>query len=176
MRSRSSRPRTCARRSATLARKWQRATNRRMTVNVFQTVAKLKPARIWDGVLARVVNGDRVTIGFVDIDPNAQVPEHRHENEQVGFVLRGSVTMVGDGQSRELGGWWTCSRRFARTGRPPPRSSPFPEGGPRLPTELKQAAILPAIDGQRGSGDEAGGVAGQKDDGGGQLLGASMPA
>jgi quercetin dioxygenase-like cupin family protein len=73
-----------------------------MTVNVFQTVAKLKPARIWDGVLARVVNGDRVTIGFVDIDPNAQVPEHRHENEQVGFVLRGSVTMVVNGQSREL--------------------------------------------------------------------------
>lgn len=71
-------------------------------MNVFQTVAKLKPARIWDGVLARVVNGDRVTIGFVDIDPNAQVPEHRHENEQVGFVLRGSVTMVVDGQSREL--------------------------------------------------------------------------
>ena len=71
-------------------------------MNVFQTVARLKPARIWDGVLARVVNGDRVTIGFVDIDPNAQVPEHRHENEQVGFVLRGSVTMVVDGQSREL--------------------------------------------------------------------------
>lgn len=71
-------------------------------MNVFQTVAKLKPARIWDGVLARVVNGDRVTIGFVDIDPNAQVPEHRHENEQVGFVLRGSVTMVVEGQSREL--------------------------------------------------------------------------
>ncbi|MDQ6712252.1 MAG: cupin domain-containing protein [Candidatus Dormibacteraeota bacterium] len=71
-------------------------------MSVFQAVAKLKPARIWDGVLARVVHGDRLTIGFVDIDPNKQVPEHRHENEQVGFVLRGSVTMVVDGQSREL--------------------------------------------------------------------------
>ena len=71
-------------------------------MSVFQSVSKLKPARIWDGVLGRVVNGDRVTIGFVDIDPNAQVPEHRHENEQVGFVLRGSVTMVVDGQAREL--------------------------------------------------------------------------
>src|SRR3989454_7447617 len=102
MPSRFSRPPTCARRSATLARKWQRATNRRMTVNTYQAVAKLKPARIWDGVLARVVNGDRLTIGFVDIDPNVQVPEHRHENEQVGFVLRGSVTMTVNGQSREL--------------------------------------------------------------------------
>jgi quercetin dioxygenase-like cupin family protein len=73
-----------------------------MRLDVFQAVPRLKPTRIWDGVLARVVNGERLSIGFVDIDPKAQVPEHRHENEQVGFVLRGSVTMVVDGQSREL--------------------------------------------------------------------------
>ena len=71
-------------------------------MDVFQAVPRLKPTRIWDGVLARVVNGDRLSIGFVDIEPNVEVPEHRHENEQVGFVLRGSVTMVVDGQSREL--------------------------------------------------------------------------
>jgi quercetin dioxygenase-like cupin family protein len=71
-------------------------------VSIYRAVSELKPARIWDGVLARVVNGERVTIGFVDIDPDVQVPEHRHENEQVGFVQRGSVTMVIDGQSSEL--------------------------------------------------------------------------
>jgi quercetin dioxygenase-like cupin family protein len=71
-------------------------------MSVYQAVSKLKPTRIWDGVLARVVNGDRLTIGFVEIDPDVQVPEHRHENEQVGFVLRGSVTMVVSGQAREL--------------------------------------------------------------------------
>ena len=71
-------------------------------MDVFQAVAKLRPTRIWEGVLARVVNGERLSIGFVDIDPNVQVPEHRHENEQVGFVLRGSVTMVVDGHAREL--------------------------------------------------------------------------
>ena len=71
-------------------------------MNVFHAVSALKPSKIWDGVLARVVNGDRVTIGFVEIDPGVLVPEHRHENEQVGFVLRGSVTMVVAGQSREL--------------------------------------------------------------------------
>ncbi len=71
-------------------------------MDVFQAVAKLKPTRIWDGVLARIINGDRLTIGFVDIEPNNQVPEHRHENEQVGFVVRGSLTMVVDGQARDL--------------------------------------------------------------------------
>jgi quercetin dioxygenase-like cupin family protein len=71
-------------------------------VSVFHAVSELKPARIWDGVLGRVVNGNRLTIGFVEIDPSVTVPDHRHENEQVGFVLRGSVTMVVDGQSRLL--------------------------------------------------------------------------
>jgi quercetin dioxygenase-like cupin family protein len=71
-------------------------------VNVYRAISELKPARIWDGVLARALHADRVTIGFVDIDPDVLVPEHRHEHEQVGFVLRGSVTMVIGGQSREL--------------------------------------------------------------------------
>lgn len=72
-------------------------------MEIFQDVADLKPTRIWEGVLARVVNGERLTIGFVDLDPNVQVPEHTHENEQVGFVQRGSLTMVIAGESRELG-------------------------------------------------------------------------
>jgi quercetin dioxygenase-like cupin family protein len=71
-------------------------------VNVYRGVSELKPARIWDGVLARALHADRLTIGFVEIDPDVLVPEHRHDHEQVGFVLRGSVTMVIAGQSREL--------------------------------------------------------------------------
>src|ERR1700737_2571790 len=71
-------------------------------MNVYRAVSELKPARIWDGVLARALHGDRATVGFVEIDPDVQVPEHRHDNEQIGFVLRGSVTMVIAGQSREL--------------------------------------------------------------------------
>src|SRR5438046_6502614 len=72
-------------------------------MEIYRAVGDVPPARIWDGVLARVVNGERVTVGFVDLDPNVQVPEHTHENEQVGFVLRGSITMVIAGESRELG-------------------------------------------------------------------------
>jgi quercetin dioxygenase-like cupin family protein len=71
-------------------------------VAVYGAVSQLKPARIWDGVVARAVHADRLTIGFVDIDPGVLVPLHQHENEQVGFVLRGSVTMTVGGQSREL--------------------------------------------------------------------------
>jgi quercetin dioxygenase-like cupin family protein len=71
-------------------------------VSVFGSVSGLKPAKIWNGVLARPLHAERVTIGFVDIDPGVLVPEHRHDNEQVGFVQRGSVTMTIAGQAREL--------------------------------------------------------------------------
>jgi quercetin dioxygenase-like cupin family protein len=71
-------------------------------MKTYHTVSELTPAKIWDGVLARPLNGERVTIGFVDLDPNVLVPEHRHENEQVGFVQRGSVTMTIAGEAREL--------------------------------------------------------------------------
>jgi quercetin dioxygenase-like cupin family protein len=71
-------------------------------MSVFGKVSAFKPARIWDGVVARPLHADRLTIGFVDIDPGVLVPEHRHDNEQVGFVQRGSVTMTIAGQAREL--------------------------------------------------------------------------
>jgi quercetin dioxygenase-like cupin family protein len=71
-------------------------------MDTYRTIAELTPAKIWDGVLARPLHAERVTVGFVDIDPTVLVPEHRHENEQVGFVLRGSVTMVINGESKEL--------------------------------------------------------------------------
>ena len=73
-----------------------------MTMSVFGKVSAVKPSKIWDGVLARAVHAERVTIGFVDIDPGVLVPEHRHDNEQVGFVQRGSVTLTVAGQAREL--------------------------------------------------------------------------
>ena len=72
-------------------------------MDVYRAVASLKPAKIWDGVVARPLHAERLTIGFVDIDPGVLVPEHRHDNEQVGFVQRGSVTMTVAGQARELG-------------------------------------------------------------------------
>ena len=88
-------------------------------MDIYHKVAELPPARIWDGVLARPLNGERVTVGFVDLDPDILVPEHRHENQQVGFVLRGSITMVIAGESRELsvGGTYTIASQVPHSAR-----------------------------------------------------------
>lgn len=64
---------------------------------------------VWgESVQARVVAGERASIALVELEPDALVPEHRHEHEQLGIVIEGSMTFTIEGQSRELGpgGTW----------------------------------------------------------------------
>lgn len=71
-------------------------------------LAAIQPTLIWEDVIARIVHGDRITLAVVELPPGGLVPEHRHENEQVGLCLKGTVTFrVGD-EKRELGpgGTW----------------------------------------------------------------------
>ena len=69
----------------------------------FASFQGARPYAIWDGAVARAVHGEQLTVAAVDLEPNVHVPEHRHVNEQVGFVTRGAVTMTVGGESRELG-------------------------------------------------------------------------
>jgi quercetin dioxygenase-like cupin family protein len=71
--------------------------------DAFDAVANVRPYKIWEGAIARAVHGERLTMAFVDLEPNLRVPEHQHDNEQLGFVLRGRVTMTVGGVSRDLG-------------------------------------------------------------------------
>jgi quercetin dioxygenase-like cupin family protein len=67
------------------------------------------PIDVWgEAVRARTVSGDRLTLALVELAPDAIVPEHRHENEQMGMVVSGTVTMTVDGERRllEPGGTW----------------------------------------------------------------------
>jgi len=71
-------------------------------------LAEITPIQVWEGVVARRVQGDRLTIAVVELAPNAHVPEHRHPHEQCGLVIEGEVRMrIGD-EVREFGpgGTW----------------------------------------------------------------------
>ena len=60
-------------------------------------LAALTPIQVWEGVVARRVQGERLTLAVVELAPNAVVPEHRHANEQCGLVIEGEVTFrIGD--------------------------------------------------------------------------------
>lgn len=69
----------------------------------FDDVRSLPLRRIWDGVAARVIGGERLSLAVVELDAGAVVPEHRHEHEQLGLVVRGSVRFRIADETQELG-------------------------------------------------------------------------
>jgi quercetin dioxygenase-like cupin family protein len=71
-------------------------------VTPFADLSSLDLQRIWDRVHARVVHGERVTLGVIELDPDSVVPEHSHENEQLGMCLSGSLVFRVADESREL--------------------------------------------------------------------------
>jgi quercetin dioxygenase-like cupin family protein len=77
-------------------------------VDAFADLAAVAPVAIWDGVVVRAVHGERITLGVVELEAGSVVPEHRHENEQLGIVLRGSVSFRVADDTRDLGpgGTW----------------------------------------------------------------------
>lgn len=90
-------------------------------MSTFTSFAAERPYQIWGGAVARAVHGERLTMAVIDLDPNLQIPEHHHENEQLGFVIQGKVTMVVAGDELELSAGETYSIRSnvphsARTG------------------------------------------------------------
>ena len=91
-------------------------------MGIFDSLATVRPYQIWGGAVARAVHGERLTMAVIDLDPNLEIPEHHHDNEQLGFVLMGKVTMVIGAEERELSAGDTYSIRSeiphsARTGR-----------------------------------------------------------
>jgi quercetin dioxygenase-like cupin family protein len=71
-------------------------------LSFFDDVGAVAPQTIWDGIAARVVHGERITMAVVELDPLSVVPEHRHENEQLGVVLSGSLVFRIAEEAREL--------------------------------------------------------------------------
>ncbi len=72
-------------------------------MNAFARLDEIAPIDIWDGVLARTVDGELCSFAVVELDPDSVVAEHSHANEQLGMVVRGSVSFrIGDDE-RALG-------------------------------------------------------------------------
>lgn len=71
-------------------------------------LADIAPIQVWEGIRARRVQGDKVTLAIVELDPDAVVPEHRHASEQNGMVLTGRMTFRIADEERVLGpgGTW----------------------------------------------------------------------
>ena len=69
----------------------------------FEDLGGLDRRRIWEGIHARVVHGERMSLGVVELDPGAVALEHSHPHEQFGLVLSGSIRFTIGDETRELG-------------------------------------------------------------------------
>lgn len=78
-------------------------------MSAFGDLASARPLRIWDGIACRDLVGERVTLGVIELDPGSVVPEHRHENEQLGVCIEGSMRFRIGSEAREVtaGSTWS---------------------------------------------------------------------
>lgn len=72
-------------------------------MSAYAKLSELSLLPIWDGVAGRTVTGANITMGVLELDPNSIVPEHQHHNEQLGIVLKGSLTFTIGGERQALG-------------------------------------------------------------------------
>ena len=83
----------------------------------FLDLQSIPPQLLAEGYLARAVHGEQLTMAVVEVQPGAELPEHRHLDEPFGMVMEGSaVFRVGD-ESRivEPGGIWRIPSNVSRT-------------------------------------------------------------
>lgn len=73
-----------------------------------RALSELEPIQAWEGVRARRVEGDQVTLAIVELDADAIVPDHTHPAEQNGMVITGQMTFRVGEEERGLGpgGTW----------------------------------------------------------------------
>jgi quercetin dioxygenase-like cupin family protein len=71
-------------------------------VSTFNPVSDLRPYLLREGITARAIKGDRMTLALVDLEPGAVLPEHHHENEQLGFIISGLLTFRIGTEKQEL--------------------------------------------------------------------------
>jgi quercetin dioxygenase-like cupin family protein len=69
----------------------------------YDDLGSIAPLPIWEGLLARAVEGEQSTLAIIELAPNISVPEHSHANEQLGVLVSGSMTFTIGGEVKELG-------------------------------------------------------------------------
>jgi quercetin dioxygenase-like cupin family protein len=77
-------------------------------VTAFHKLSALAPQVIWPGLIGRSLHGEEATLAQIELEPNIDVPEHSHVNEQIGILTGGSLTFQIGEERRELSpgeGW-----------------------------------------------------------------------
>lgn len=59
--------------------------------------------QVSEGVfLTDLASGQRSAMKYWRVEPGAELPTHRHHNEQIGYVISGELTAIVEGERRTL--------------------------------------------------------------------------
>ena len=65
----------------------------------FENIPAFSPV---DKIWMRALTGAHLMLNMVTLEPGAVVPEHSHDNEQMGYVVRGTLVLTIGGETRNL--------------------------------------------------------------------------
>jgi len=68
----------------------------------FASPRDLPVVRSAEGMTRRLVHADHATIAITDLEPKTVIDTHRHQVEQSGVVVKGSIVYVIAGEQRIL--------------------------------------------------------------------------
>ncbi|MBV8949039.1 MAG: cupin domain-containing protein [Solirubrobacterales bacterium] len=74
----------------------------------FVSFDRVRSFEMAEGVMAKALFGEGAMLNLVELEPGAVVAHHHHPHEQLGLMLRGSMTLNVDGAEhvlREMDGY-----------------------------------------------------------------------
>jgi len=71
-------------------------------MSAFDNLHEIAPNVIWDGVIGRSLHGAEATLSAIELEPDTDVPEHSHVNEQIGILTSGSMLFRIGGEEQEV--------------------------------------------------------------------------
>ena len=69
---------------------------------MYQDISKIKQRELLPGIKGRFVHTENNTIGFVELEAGALLPEHAHLHEQPTLVNDGKLDLIIDGKTNIL--------------------------------------------------------------------------
>lgn len=61
-------------------------------------IKDLKAKELASGITGHYIHGEKSTLGLVILEKGSSVPPHQHPQEQITYILEGSLQMVIDGK------------------------------------------------------------------------------
>lgn len=61
-------------------------------------IKELPPKELVTGITGYYAHGEKMTLGYVELDAGSQIPLHHHVQEQITYILEGELDMIIGGE------------------------------------------------------------------------------